>query len=145
MNKTVLVKVDLEDNHSHRLNEAFEQVDETVNQHNNQGYKVVSVTPLTASGNYYDNTDALIYVVDSADEGRMTELKGNLEELLAEEQLANVPLLVFANKQDLDLALGADEVCEALELNNISDRTWNIQACSAVSQEGLQEGCDWLI
>ena len=37
--------------------------------------------------NYYDNTDALIYVVDSADEGRMTELKGNLEELLAEHRV----------------------------------------------------------
>ena len=95
--------------------------------------------------NYYDNTDALIYVVDSADEGRMTELKENLQELLTEEQLSGVPLLVFANKQDLDLALGADEVMESLELSNITDRTWNIQACSAHNGEGLQEGCDWLI
>jgi hypothetical protein len=57
MNRTVLVKVDLEDNHSHKLNEAFQEVDEIINQNNNQGYKVVSVTPLTASGNYYDNSE----------------------------------------------------------------------------------------
>ena len=95
--------------------------------------------------NYYSGTDALIYVVDSSDEARMAELKDNLLELLSEEELASVPLLVLANKQDLDLALGADEVMEHLELSNITDRTWNIQACSAIKGDGLQEGCNWLI
>ena len=83
--------------------------------------------------NYYDQTDALIYVVDSADEARVMEVKENLTELLGEELLNGVPLLVFANKQDLDLALEAPEIMNTLELNNITDRTWNIQACSAVS------------
>lgn len=32
-----------------------------------------------------------------------------------------------------------------LDLNSITDRTWNIQACSAVTQEGLNEGMEWLI
>ena len=61
MNRTVLVKVDLEDNYSHKLDEAFQQVDEIINENNNQGYKVVSVTPLTASGNYYDNSENQSY------------------------------------------------------------------------------------
>ena len=95
--------------------------------------------------NYYEQTDALIYVVDSADENRVMEVKENLTELLGEELLLGVPLLVFANKQDLDLALDAPEIMNTLELNNITDRTWNIQACSAVSQEGLNEGMEWLI
>ena len=95
--------------------------------------------------NYYEQTDALIYVVDSADENRVMEVKENLTELLGEELLRGVPLLVFANKQDLDLALDAPEIMNTLELNNITDRTWNIQACSAVSQEGLNEGMEWLI
>ena len=95
--------------------------------------------------NYYEQTDALIYVVDSADENRVMEVKENLTELLGEELLNGVPLLVFANKQDLDLALDAPEIMNTLELNNITDRTWNIQACSAVSQEGLNEGMEWLI
>ena len=60
--------------------------------------------------NYYDQTDALVYVVDSADEMRVQEVKDNLNELLAEELLAGVPLLVFANKQDLEMALEAPEV-----------------------------------
>jgi ADP-ribosylation factor-like protein 3 len=76
---------------------------------------------------------------------RVQEVKDNLQELLAEAQLAKVPLLVFANKQDMELALGADEVMEHLELAGIEDRTWNIQACSAMTQVGLNEGMKWLI
>ena len=76
---------------------------------------------------------------------RVQEVKDNLQELLAEELLAGVPLLVFANKQDLEMALEAPEVMSSLDLENISDRTWNIQACSAVSQQGLNEGMEWLI
>ena len=31
------------------------------------------------------------------------------------------------------------------QLENITDRTWNIQACSAMTKEGLQEGMEWLV
>ena len=65
-------------------------------------------------------------MVDSADEMRVAEVKENLQELLSEELLAGVPLLVFANKQDLEMALEAPEVMASLQLENISDRTWNI-------------------
>ena len=51
--------------------------------------------------NYYDNTDGLIFVVDSSDEERLQESFTELGELQSQEKLAKVPLLVFANKQDL--------------------------------------------
>lgn len=41
---------------------------------------------------------------------RVQEVKDNLTELLGEELLRGVPLLVFANKQDLEMALEAPEV-----------------------------------
>ena len=95
--------------------------------------------------NYYEHTDGLIYVVDSADDMRIKECTDELDQLLLEEDLAKVPLLVFANKQDLEMALDASEVMESLKLSEIKDRTWNIQACSAVSKEGLSDGMEWLI
>ena len=76
--------------------------------------------------NYYDNTDGLVYVVDSADDMRLKECAEELISLLQEEALKNVPMLVFANKQDLQFALDADEVMNTLKLMDISDRTWNI-------------------
>jgi ADP-ribosylation factor-like protein 3 len=60
--------------------------------------------------NYYENTDGLVYVVDSSDEVRLKECSETLQELLSEDNLQKVPLLVFANKQDLTFALDAEQV-----------------------------------
>ena len=54
----------------------------------------------------------------------------------AEDDLRDAVLLVFANKQDLELAMPADEIEETLCLSQINDRPWNIQACSAQNGEG---------
>ncbi len=48
--------------------------------------------------NYYENTDGLVFVVDSSDEERLNECVEELNSLLTEENLAKVPLLVYANK-----------------------------------------------
>jgi len=95
--------------------------------------------------NYFDQTDALVYVIDSADKRRMPETGVELGQLLDEEKLDGIPLLVFANKQDLMNALPASEISTGLNLVTIRDREWQIQACSAKTKEGLQEGLEWLI
>lgn len=61
-----------------------------------------------------------------------------LAELLEEEKLAAVPLLIFANKQDLMTATPASELAESLNLHTIRDRMWQVQACSGLTAEGLQ-------
>ncbi|KAM8829253.1 ADP-ribosylation factor-like protein 3 isoform 2-T2 [Spinachia spinachia] len=88
--------------------------------------------------NYFQNTDVLIYVIDSSDRKRLEETSLELFELLEEEKLAAVPLLIFANKQDLTTATPASELAECLHLHTIRDRMWQVQACSAVTAEGLQ-------
>lgn len=55
--------------------------------------------------NYFANTDALVYVIDSADTKRVKEAGQELESLLEEKELSACPLLIFANKQDLVQAL----------------------------------------
>ena len=59
--------------------------------------------------------------------------------------MANVPLLVFANKQDLIGAMTADDIADELNLVGIRDRAWQIQACSATEGSGLQEGMEWVM
>lgn len=61
-----------------------------------------------------------------------------LAELLDDDTLGGVPLLIFANKQDLMTALPASELAESLNLHTIRDRMWQVQACSAMSAEGVQ-------
>ncbi|KAF4670563.1 hypothetical protein FOZ61_010154 [Perkinsus olseni] len=95
--------------------------------------------------NYFEATDGLVFVIDSADRRRLEESGKELNELLQEDKLGGTALLVFANKQDLLQALPANEITEALHLDNIRDRTWTIQACSAKSGEGVQDGMEWLV
>lgn len=95
---------------------------------------------------YYQNTNAIIYVVDSADTERMGISKQELVTMLEEEELKDAALLVFANKQDLPTALKPEEVAEHLGLSSgIKDRQWAIFKTSAITGDGLYDGLDWLV
>merc|ERR1719181_2755847 len=95
--------------------------------------------------NYYANNDAIIYMVDSADKRRSDEAAEELQSLMEEEQLAGVPTLVFANKQDLLNAATAAEVMEFLEMTSEKSRWVHVQACSAKTGDGLEDGIKILI
>ena len=96
--------------------------------------------------NYYERTDALIYVVDSSDSKRLEETASELSELLKEDKLHGVPLLVFANKQDLINAQEAKQIKSILNLKRIKDsRKWTIIECSSKSGEGIEEGFQWVM
>ncbi|XP_054765442.1 ADP-ribosylation factor-like protein 3 [Lytechinus pictus] len=97
--------------------------------------------------NYFQNTDVLIYVVDSADHGRFEETSFQLSDLLEEDGLQGVPLLVYANKQDLLGAASPAEISDSknLDLQRIRQRAWQIQSCSAVTGEGLSKGMEWVM
>lgn len=60
--------------------------------------------------------ESQIFVIDSADRRRMEETGIELQQLLEEEKLSGVPLLIFANKQDLLSALSAPELTDGLNL-----------------------------
>ena len=62
--------------------------------------------------NYYEQTDGLLFVVDSADTARLSEVKAELHGLLKQEKLAGASLLVFANKQDLQGAESLQQIAE---------------------------------
>ena len=65
---------------------------------------------------YYSNTDAVIYVVDSADRDRVGISKQELVSMLEEEELKNAILVVLANKQDIEGAMSVTEVRKILGL-----------------------------
>jgi len=94
---------------------------------------------------YYANTDAIIFVVDSVDVDRLPVAKSELMAMLQEEDLKDAKLLVFANKQDQEGALGAAEISQALGLDTIKNRQWTIQQTAAKQGVGLFEGFDWLV
>eukprot|EP00877_Chromochloris_zofingiensis_P005023 jgi/Chrzof1/14521/Cz09g05260.t1 len=95
--------------------------------------------------NYYEKTDGLIWVIDSADLARLHDCKAELHNLLKEERLFGATLLILANKQDIPSALTLQQILEALDLGNITKRHWRIVACSAQTGSGLLEGFDYIV
>jgi signal recognition particle receptor subunit beta len=75
----------------------------------------------------------------------MEETSIELRQLLEEDRLANTPLLIMANKQDLMNALSPAELTTDLELHAIRDRVWHIVSCSAKTGDGLQEAMEWVV
>ena len=71
---------------------------------------------------YFQNTQGLIFVVDSNDRDRIGEAADELQKMLSEEDLANAAVLVFANKQDLPNAMPTTEVTDKLRLHNLRNR-----------------------
>lgn len=95
--------------------------------------------------NYFEQTDAIVWVVDSGDRLRMQDCREELHALLLEERLAGASLLVFANKQDLAGSMSEQEICQALDLLSIKMHRWKILPCSAMTGENLVQGLDWVV
>ena len=75
----------------------------------------------------FQNTQGIIFVVDSNDRERVSEAREELQRMLNEDELRDALLLVFANKQDLPNAMNAAEITDKLGLHGLRQRTWYIQ------------------
>ena len=115
-------------------------------------YKNISFTVWDVGGqdkirplwrHYYQNTQGVIFVVDSNDQDRIEDARNELERMLAEDELRDAVLLIFANKQDLPKAMSPSSLTEQLGLSAMR-RKWFIQGTCATTGDGLYEGLDWL-
>jgi ADP-ribosylation factor-like protein 2 len=95
--------------------------------------------------NYFEQTDGLVWVVDSSDRRRLNECAKELHHVLMEERLAGASLLVFANKQDVKGALSEEEIRDVMKLELITNRHWKIVGCSARARRGVDAGFDWIV
>lgn len=94
---------------------------------------------------YYLNTQAVVFVIDSADKERLPEALVELTKLIAEKELKDAALLLLVNKQDISGCESVESITESFDLYKLCcGRSWYIQACDAQSGQGLHEGLDWL-
>lgn len=105
--------------------------------------------------NYFDHTDALVFVIDSTDRKRLRECRRELDQLLNEECLRGVTLLVLANKRDLPRALSADDIqrvsarpartpLQEMSLEEVKQHRWRIFNSSAYTGENLVAAFEWM-
>lgn len=95
--------------------------------------------------NYFEETDGIIWVVDSTDPERNKDSECELSKLLVEERLLGAPLLVLANKIDIAENPRPLAFVEILGLDKISNRKWNVMGCSGMTGKGLKTAITWLI
>ncbi|KAH7574638.1 hypothetical protein JRO89_XS03G0324900 [Xanthoceras sorbifolium] len=105
---------------------------------------------------YYAKVDAVVYLVDAYDKERFAESKRELDALLSDEALANVPFLILGNKIDIPYAASEDELRYHLGLTNFTTgkgkvnlvdsnvRPLEVFMCSIVRKMGYGDGFKWL-
>jgi signal recognition particle receptor subunit beta len=90
------------------------------------------------------NAAAIIFVADSTDVDRREDSCDHFQRMLEDPEIAGVPILLYANKQDLPSAVPANDLAEARLLQRQMRRPWRVQPCSARTGDGLIEGIEWL-
>ena len=105
------------------------------------GYSANGEDGISLGQSYYQNTQGIIFVVDSSDRDRIIEARDKLTSLLSNIELREAVLLVFANKQHLPNAMSTAAITYGLTLNTLSERKWLIQSLdSRTDYIGLYSG-----
>ncbi|KAL4217764.1 hypothetical protein ACF0H5_022503 [Mactra antiquata] len=98
---------------------------------------------------YYTNTHGLVYIIDSNDKERFEYAIDELRRFVLDVgELDQVPLLVLANKQDLNDVMLPEEIASNMEtLKQLEHRAWTVFGVSAVDKNnpGLLEAMEWLV
>lgn len=96
---------------------------------------------------YYTGTQGLIFVIDSSDKDRIEEAKQELYRIAMDRGMSEVPMLIFANKQDMPNAMKPQEIQQKLGLSHgpLRERNWIVQPSTATTGDGIYEGLSWLM
>lgn len=90
---------------------------------------------------YYHGVNGLIWVIDSNDPARIEESREEFMTVINDDSIPRgVPLLIFANKQDLPQAVSTSKIVDMLGLHSLRGHKWHVQASNAVTGDGLCEG-----
>uniref|UniRef100_T1JPJ9 ADP-ribosylation factor-related protein 1 n=1 Tax=Strigamia maritima TaxID=126957 RepID=T1JPJ9_STRMM len=97
---------------------------------------------------YYAESHAVIYVIDSSDKERLQKSKEAFDKMIVNDTLYAVPLLVLANKQDIDGCLKIGDIKSVFNesAHRIGRRDCLVLPVSALKgSDGVDEGIQWLV
>lgn len=96
---------------------------------------------------YSREADGIIFAVDAANRTRFSKVSEELKKFFGGKKgfsAQEVPLLIFANKQDLPNAASAEELEEAIECRHLPVKSYKVVECCAITGESLDTGLDWM-
>ena len=74
---------------------------------------------------FFQNTQGLIFVVDSSDLERISEARQELSNVLENPEMEGVPVVVIGNKQDIPRALKTHDIAQKLSLLQQKANPWH--------------------
>nr|CDS19239.1 ras gtpase [Echinococcus granulosus] len=95
---------------------------------------------------YYIESHGVIFIIDSSDPGRFDESKGAFDKMIQNHALEGVPLLIIANKQDLDFAFPVSEIRQVFQdsAHLIGSRDCSMRGASALKGDGVIDAIRWM-
>merc|ERR1712083_831348 len=103
---------------------------------------------------YFPAVDGIVFMIDVADQERLYESKSELDQLLTDEQVINVPVLILGNKIDKAGACGEEQLRHFFQLcttgkgqtsiGELNTRPIELFMCSVLKKQGYGEGFRWL-
>ncbi|XP_040579643.1 ADP-ribosylation factor-like protein 8B-A [Lepeophtheirus salmonis] len=94
---------------------------------------------------YCRGVNAIVYMVDAADQDKIEASRNELHNLLDKPQLAGIPILVLGNKRDLPNALDENGLIEKMNLNAVQDREICCYSVSCKEKDNIDLTLQWLI
>uniref|UniRef100_A0A8C2UIY5 small monomeric GTPase n=1 Tax=Chinchilla lanigera TaxID=34839 RepID=A0A8C2UIY5_CHILA len=99
--------------------------------------------------NYMPVINGIVFLVDCADHERLLESKEELDSLMADETIANVPILILGNKIDTPEAISEERLGEvfslycqttgkgSVSLKELNARPLEVFMCSVLKSQGF--------
>ncbi|CAD6199247.1 unnamed protein product [Caenorhabditis auriculariae] len=94
---------------------------------------------------YCRGVNAIVFMVDAADEEKLEASRNELMQLLDKAQLDAIPVLVLGNKKDLPGALDERQLIERMNLAAIQNREICCYSISCKEKENIDITLQWLI
>uniref|UniRef100_G3P1D1 small monomeric GTPase n=1 Tax=Gasterosteus aculeatus TaxID=69293 RepID=G3P1D1_GASAC len=106
--------------------------------------------------NYLPAINGIVYMVDCADHERLAEAKVELDALMTDETISNVPVLILGNKIDRPEAVSEDGLRGMfglhgqttgkgkVSLKELNLRPMEVFMCSVLKRQGYGDGFRWL-
>ena len=93
---------------------------------------------------YYQNTKAVIFVVDSSDKKRIGLAKDELHKIINDEELKDSCLLLLSNKMDLNV-MTVEEVSMYMDFDKIKNPKKKVMGVCGLKGDGLTQALNWLV
>ncbi|GMR50805.1 hypothetical protein PENTCL1PPCAC_19901, partial [Pristionchus entomophagus] len=94
---------------------------------------------------YCRGVNAIVFMVDAADEDKLEASRNELMQLLDKPNLEAIPVLVLGNKRDLPGSLDERQLIERMNLAEIQNREICCYSISCKERENIDITLQWLI